>query len=122
MQRGKKKNNHTETAAKKWSEAMKNRDKAQKEVTKPVVGCDTEKKIYWLMGIEWDSEGSENSQLLKDWKEIWIWQKNKESLKVVFSCLQFSFALFCWSRISCLPRIKLNPFPHAESFQFIQTT
>lgn len=75
MQRGKK-NNHTENAAKKWSEAMKNRDKAQKEEeTKPVVGCDAEKTIYWLMGIEWDSEGLENSQLSKDWKEIWIWQK-----------------------------------------------
>lgn len=69
----------------------KNRDKAQKEEeTKPVVGCDTEKTIYWLVGIEWDSEGSKNSQLFKDWKEIWTWQKRNRVSK---SCV-FTFAIF----------------------------
>lgn len=102
----------------------KNRDKAQKEEeTKPVVGCDTEKTIYWLVGIEWDSEGSKNSQLFKDWKEIWTWQKRNRVSK---SCV-FTFAIFICHFLLKQHQLPtqykiLNHFPHAESLQFTQTT
>lgn len=75
----------------------------------------------------WELSGIQKAQktvnCLKTEKKSGLGKKEIESQKVVFSHLQFSFAIFLLKQHQLPTQYKiLNHFPHAESLQFTQTT
>lgn len=99
----------------------KNRDKAQKkEETKPVVGHDTEKTIYWLVGIEWDSEGSKIVNCLRIEKNSGLGKKTSLQKLCIHTC-NFPLPFFVEAASVVYQYKTLNRLAHAESLQFTQT-